>query len=255
VSFVREAHDWEVGVFASFFHVLHLAIAIRDRADRLRWVPSKKGVLKVKSYFSSLACCEGSHFPWKSVWRTQAPSRAAFFAWSAALGKILTADNLRKRKIIIVDRCYLCKRDGKTVDHLLLLHCDVASTLWNHVFSRFGCLGLCLRELLIYLLVGGRRVGQGVLQFGRWCLFAFFGVFGRREILGVLKTWRIPWRILLLRFFIRCIFGRRLFCLPCLLAFLIFLFVFLYLLRRFLVYTSSVLRGVPYAFIKFHTYI
>lgn len=25
VSFVREAHDWEVGVFASFFHVLHLA--------------------------------------------------------------------------------------------------------------------------------------------------------------------------------------------------------------------------------------
>jgi len=49
----------------------------------------------------------------------------------------LTANNLRKRKIIIVDRCYLYKRDGETVDHLLL-HCDVASTLWNHVFSRFG---------------------------------------------------------------------------------------------------------------------
>jgi hypothetical protein len=71
------------------------------------------------------------------VWRTQAPSREAFLAWSAALGKILTVDNLRKRKIIIVDRCYLCKRDGETVDHLLL-HCDVASTLWNHVVSRFG---------------------------------------------------------------------------------------------------------------------
>jgi hypothetical protein len=137
VSFVREAHDWEVGVFASFFHVLHLAMVSRDRADRLRWVPSKKGVFKVKSYFSSLAGGEGSRFPWKSVWRTQAPSRAAFFAWPAALGKILTADNLKKRKIVIVDRCYLCKRDGETVDHLLL-HCDVASTLWNHVFSRFG---------------------------------------------------------------------------------------------------------------------
>jgi len=136
VSFVREAHDWEVGVFASFYHVLHLATVSRDRADRLRY-PSKKGVFKVKSYFSSLAGCEGSRFPWKSVWRTQAPPRAAFFAWSAALGKILTADNLRKRKIIIVDRCYLCKRDGETVDHLLL-HCDVASTLWNHVFSWFG---------------------------------------------------------------------------------------------------------------------
>jgi hypothetical protein len=117
------------------------------------------------------------------------------------------------------------------------------------------CLGLCLGELSIYSHVGGRRVGQGVLQFGRWCLFAFFGVFGMREILGVLKTWRIPWRILLLRFFIRCIFGRRLFCFLCVLAFLIFLFVFLCLLRRFLVYTSSVLGGAPYAFIKFHLLI
>jgi len=103
-------------------------------------------------------------------------------------------------------------------------------------------------SILLYAL------GQGVRQFGRWCLFAFFGVFGRREILGVLKTWRIRWRILLHRFYICCIFGRRLFCHLCLLAFLIFLFVFLCLLRRFLVYTSSVLRGASYAFffIKFH---
>jgi hypothetical protein len=62
VSFVREAHDWEVGVFASF-HVLHLAMVSRDRADRLRWISSKKWVFKVKSYFSSLAGCEGSRFP------------------------------------------------------------------------------------------------------------------------------------------------------------------------------------------------
>jgi hypothetical protein len=51
-------------------------------------------------------------------------------------------------------------------------------------------------------------------------------------------------------FFICCIFRRRLFCHPCQLAILIFLFVFLCLLRRFLVYIFSVLRGVPYAFYK-----
>jgi len=128
VSFVREAHDWEVDVFASFFQVLHSAMVSRDRADRLWWVPSKKGVFKVKSFFSSLVGSEGRRFPWKSVWQIQAPSWASFLAWTAALGKILTVDNLRKQKIIIVDRCYLCKRDGKFVDHLLL-HYDVASTL------------------------------------------------------------------------------------------------------------------------------
>jgi hypothetical protein len=41
VSFVREGHDWEVGVFASFFQVLHSAMVSRDRADRLWWVSSK----------------------------------------------------------------------------------------------------------------------------------------------------------------------------------------------------------------------
>jgi hypothetical protein len=42
VSFVSEVHDWEVGVFASFFQVLHSAVVSRDRADRLWWVSSKK---------------------------------------------------------------------------------------------------------------------------------------------------------------------------------------------------------------------
>jgi hypothetical protein len=111
VSFVRKTHDWEVDVFASFFQMLHSAMVSRDRADRLWWACSKKGLFKVKSFFSSLACSKDRPFPWKSVWRTQAPSRAAFFSWSAALGKIFLVDNLRKRHIIIVDRCCLCKRD------------------------------------------------------------------------------------------------------------------------------------------------
>jgi len=63
--------------------------------------------------------------------------RTAFFAWSAALGKILAMNNFRKRHVILVDRCCMCKRDGKLVDHLLL-HCDVAYALWSALFTRFG---------------------------------------------------------------------------------------------------------------------
>jgi hypothetical protein len=59
------------------------------------------------------------------------------FAWSAALGKILTMNNLKKRHVIVVDRCCLCKRNGESMDHFLL-HCNVASTLWNSLFTRFG---------------------------------------------------------------------------------------------------------------------
>jgi hypothetical protein len=81
------------------------------------------------------------------VWRTQAPSRATFFAWSAALGKILTVDNLRKRHIIIVDRCCICKRDEESVDRLLL-HCDVAYVLWTNIFNRFGMSWVMLRRVI-----------------------------------------------------------------------------------------------------------
>jgi len=30
----------------------------------------------------------------------------------AALGKILTLDNLRKMNVIVVDLCYICKKSG-----------------------------------------------------------------------------------------------------------------------------------------------
>jgi hypothetical protein len=59
VSFVRAAHDWEVDVFASFFQVLHSASVRRGCVDQLWWVPAKRGLFKVKSFYSSLVAPEG----------------------------------------------------------------------------------------------------------------------------------------------------------------------------------------------------
>jgi hypothetical protein len=70
------------------------------------------------------------------VWWAQPPTRVAFFAWSTALDKILTLDNLRKRHVIMVDRCYMCKRNMESVDHFL--HCNVAYALWIVLFTCFG---------------------------------------------------------------------------------------------------------------------
>jgi hypothetical protein len=73
----------------------------------------------------------------KEAWRNPAPSRAVFFVWSAALGKILTLDNLRRRHVIVVDRCCMYKRSEESIEHLLL-HCDVAFSIWIAFFNHFG---------------------------------------------------------------------------------------------------------------------
>jgi len=87
--------------------------------------------------YCSLVCSEECHFHWKSAGRTKAPLKTAFFAWSAALGKILTMDNLRKWHVIVVDRYCTCKRNGETVDHMLF-HCEVVYANWMVIFSHFG---------------------------------------------------------------------------------------------------------------------
>ena len=46
-------------------------------------------------------------------------------------------DNLRKRKVWILDWCYMCKGNGVSVD-LLFLHCSFASDLWSMVLVLFG---------------------------------------------------------------------------------------------------------------------
>jgi hypothetical protein len=61
----------------------------------------------------------------------------AFFVWAAAMGRILTTDNLRRRRVIVMDWCCMCKEIGEFISHLFL-HCSAARELRNFIFSIFG---------------------------------------------------------------------------------------------------------------------
>uniref|UniRef100_A0A2N9HVH9 Elongation factor P C-terminal domain-containing protein n=1 Tax=Fagus sylvatica TaxID=28930 RepID=A0A2N9HVH9_FAGSY len=104
---------------------------------RLCWRNRATKGFTVKDYYVCLCPPLVASFPWKIIWKAKVPPRIAFFSWTAALGKILTIDNLRKRHLIIIDRCCLCKLNGESVDHLLL-HCPLARELWSMVFGLFG---------------------------------------------------------------------------------------------------------------------
>ena len=72
-----------------FFQKLQSISIQRGSQDKLWWIPSKKGTFKLKDFFRALSRVEGRGFPWKSVWRTKSPPKAAFFVCRRRLGKFL----------------------------------------------------------------------------------------------------------------------------------------------------------------------
>jgi hypothetical protein len=64
---------------------------------------SKRRNFEVKTFYKALVCHKATSFPWKDIWRVKAPKQVTFFVWTAALGRILTYDNLRRRGIVVVE--------------------------------------------------------------------------------------------------------------------------------------------------------
>jgi hypothetical protein len=107
-----------VNVFASFFNLLYSFRVRRGCEDRFCWAPSKRGLFNIRSFYC--VCHDATPFPWKSIWHIKISLRVTFFAWLAALGKILTMDNLRKWHILVVDWCCMCKSMEST-DHFFYI--------------------------------------------------------------------------------------------------------------------------------------
>jgi hypothetical protein len=75
----------------------------------------------------------------------------------------------------------MCKKTRESVDHLLL-HCDVASILWSSLFSHFGMSWVMPRRVIDLLACFGSHLeDQGAMRFGKWPLFASFGVYGGKK--------------------------------------------------------------------------
>ena len=136
-NFTRLVQDWELESVADFMDVIYSVIPTQEAIDIICWKLTSQKVFSVNSYYKHISSPTYRSYPWKNVWKTLAPSKVNFFIWTPSLGKVLTIDNLRKRQLVLLDWCCMCKEDGESIDHLFL-HCNAANELWQLVFSMFG---------------------------------------------------------------------------------------------------------------------
>jgi hypothetical protein len=131
LNITHPAQDWELKSVSSFLELLWLysSSGKGHGVNKMCWRGSSKVGFQVKSYYRALLPNTDRSVPWKCIWKTKAPPRVAFFVWAAALGHILTTDNLRRRHVIVLDWCYMYKESGESISHLLL-HCLTAREIW-----------------------------------------------------------------------------------------------------------------------------
>ena len=72
---------------------------------------------------------------WRKFWKIVVPHRYLVFLWLAFHNKILTRDNLNKRREVENLKCLFCNED-ETVCHLFF-ECVVAKQVWSDISDSF----------------------------------------------------------------------------------------------------------------------
>lgn len=116
---------------------------IERNEDCLHWNLDRKGRFSVQSFMHVWdvglhSCSLGKVF---GVVGSTKGSFVFFFFGTATMNSIPTVDNPVNQRLVLVNRCIMCKGISETVEHLLL-HCIIARELWSFcIYSFWGTLG------------------------------------------------------------------------------------------------------------------
>jgi hypothetical protein len=120
-------------LFARWLELVALVrtIQLTDCLDQPVWLFHPSGVYSVKSFYGVIN--NGGVIPvhTPAVWKLHVPPRTHIFLWLLANNKLLTRDNLDKRRVVDDKTCLFCC-ELETAHHLFF-ECVVARVLWCHL--------------------------------------------------------------------------------------------------------------------------
>ena len=184
-NFIRPLNDWEIEEVASLLHTLHEVSYCPSGEDKLLLKGDKEKGFLIRSMYKCFDSSPAFDFPYRLIWNPVVPPKIGFFAWEATWGKVLTLDQLKRRGMILVNRCFMCGEDEENIDHLLI-HCKSAKMLWNLFLSIFGTSWI-FPQTVIHTLLAWQGVAVGKKRKRIWLaapLCIFWTLWRARNKLG-----------------------------------------------------------------------
>jgi len=156
------------------------SINLSDEIDNIIWMYDSRGIFSVQTLYSVLSFRGMVPVYIPTMWKLSVPPRIHIFLWLLGSNKLLTRDNLSKRKDLSDKTCLFCN-DPESIHHLFF-DCCVAIFVWEIISN------LC-----------GKQVGADFESVARWWIsdkrnlilnyiaLLFFGQSGTYEMLCVFR--------------------------------------------------------------------
>ena len=112
------------------------SFSFSEEEDSPIWMYHPSGCYSVKSFYAIVnnGGVVPVHTP--AIWQLNVPPRIHVFLWLVANNKVLTRDNLHKRRHVEDRTCLFCS-ELETVDHLFF-DCFLAKKIWTVISDIFG---------------------------------------------------------------------------------------------------------------------
>jgi hypothetical protein len=107
-----------------------------EEEDQIMWSYSSNGTYSIRSLYAVINCSGVFPVYVHSVWKLVIPPRVQFFLWLLSHNRLLTRDNLSKRRNVSDLTCLFCA-ETESISHLFF-DCCVAENIWKLIYAILG---------------------------------------------------------------------------------------------------------------------
>jgi hypothetical protein len=112
------------------------SLKLGEEEDDNIWQYSSSRIYSVQSLYAIVNNRGVKQVYTPMMWKIQVPPRIHIFLWLPANNKVLTRDNLAKRKQLEDKTCLFCK-EAESVSHIFF-ECGVSQYMWLHISDITG---------------------------------------------------------------------------------------------------------------------